>query len=284
MNNLIEKIKDLIEYERQNNPDIQHVNTSHANLIAQIIGNYKLSQTPKTDSIPSAKMIYLAAPTGAGKDTLARKIMADNKSANFVVLNMDMFRHYHQEITGENEPILDKDYASVTNQSSYELYYLVQELLLREFPGTNIIVTGTMRDLDWVREIAERYSFEKRSKYSTTLVTLAVESEFKQDPENSLFDSIQVYRRSQNILDLSEDTIIYNSDNKEPNKSALSCVHKVMHSLYVISPKRTSGLLEIAKANKDYLKSQGLFKSILVDLKQIISKEDDKSEPDIEFE
>ena len=57
-----------------------------------------------------------------------------------------------------------------------------------------------------------------------------------------------------------------------------------MHSLYVISPKRTSGLLEIAKANKDYLKSQGLFKSILMDLKQIISKEDDKSEPDIEFE
>ena len=41
---------------------------------------------------------------------------------------------------------------------------------------------------------------------------------------------------------------------------------------------------EIAKANKDYLKSQGLFKSILVNLKQIISKEDDKSEPDIEFE
>lgn len=332
MNNLIERIKDLIEYERQNNPDIQYVNASHANLIAQIIDNYHLSQTPKTDSIPSAKMIYLAAPTGAGKDTLVRKIMADNKSANFVVLNMDMFRHYHQEITGENKPILDKDYASVTNQSSYELYYLVQEILLREFPGTNIIVTGTMRDLDWVREIAERYRSEKRSKYSTTLVTLAVpiaesafsiferylrmvkirdnstplrytdlkyhndtvkkfeenlgilEGEFKQDPENSLFDSIQVYRRSQNILDLSEDTIIYNSDNKEPNKSALSCVHQIMHSLYVISPKRTSRLLEIAKANKDYLKSQGLFKSILVDLKQIISKEDDKSEPDIEFE
>lgn len=330
MNNLIGKIKNLIEYERKNNPDIQYVNESHAPLIAQIIDSYRLSKNQETDSIPSAKMIYLAAPTGAGKDTLVRKIKADNKSDNFVVLNMDMFRHYHQEITGSDEPILDKDYATVTNQSSYELYYLIQEIILREYPGTNLIVTGTMRDLEWIREIAARYRSEKRSNYSVSLITLAVpiaesafsiferylnmvkirddatplrytdlkyhndtvkkfetnlgiiETEHNQNPNNRLFDSIQVYRRSQNILDLSEDTVIYDSNKKMPNTSALSCVHTLMHTPYVIPLKRTDDLLKIVKSNSDYLKKQGLFKSILVDLKEIISK-DDKSEPDVEI-
>ena len=41
-------------------------------------------------------------------------------------------------------------------------------------------------------------------------------------------------------------------------------------------------LLKIVESNSDYLKKQGLFKSILVDLKEIISK-DDKSEPDVEI-
>ena len=64
---------------------------------------------------------------------------------------MDMFRHYHNEITGSMESIADKDFAHVTNQTSYEIYYLVQEVILRLFPGTSVIVTGTMKDLSWVK-------------------------------------------------------------------------------------------------------------------------------------
>lgn len=173
MDNLIKKVEALIEYEKSTNPDIQHLKVSHAPLIAQIISNYNLKpEVPGT--IPHAKMIFLGAPTGAGKDTLVRKLTSDNPDENFVILNMDIFRHYHREITGSNDYISDKNYAKATNQTSYELYYIIQELILREFPGTSVIVTGTMRDLDWVKEIVERYRTDPKTKYDLSLVTLAV--------------------------------------------------------------------------------------------------------------
>ena len=173
MDNLIKKVEALIEYEKRTNPDIQHLNASHAPLIAQIISNYNLKpEVPGV--IPSAKMIFLGAPTGAGKDTLVRKLTADNQDENFVILNMDMFRHYHREITGSSDYISDKNYAKATNQTSYELYYIIQELILREFPGTSVIVTGTMRDLDWVKDIVKRYKTDPKTKYDLSLVTLAV--------------------------------------------------------------------------------------------------------------
>lgn len=170
---LIKKIENLIEYTKSVNPDITYLEPKHAPLIAQIISNYDLKEVPP-GIIPEAQMIFLGAPTGAGKDTLQKKIESDNKDVNFVTLNMDMFRRYHNNIIGSNAPIPDKDYAKVTNQTSYELYYIIQEILLREFPGTNIIVTGTMRDLDWIKEISDRYRFDEKTKYTTALATLAV--------------------------------------------------------------------------------------------------------------
>lgn len=173
MDKLIKKTESLIEYEKRTNPDIQHLTAAHAPLIAQIISNYNL--VPQNDgTVPHAKMIFLGAPTGAGKDTLVRKITADNPDDNFVILNMDMFRHYHGEITGSNDYISDKNFAKATNQTSYELYYIIQELILREFPGTSVIVTGTMRDFDWVQEIVDRYKKDPLTKYDISLVTLAV--------------------------------------------------------------------------------------------------------------
>lgn len=176
MDNLEEltlKIENLIESEKASHPeDIQYLNSSHAKLIAQIVSNYNLEK--KSEDFPKAQMIFLGAPTGAGKDTLVRKIMLDNPNTDFVVLNMDMFRHYHEEVISDHEDIFDKDYAIKTNQTSYEIYYIIQELILREFPGTNIIVTGTMRDLEWVKEIIARYKNDLKTHYSTSLATLAV--------------------------------------------------------------------------------------------------------------
>lgn len=176
MNNLEEltlKIQNLIESEKLAHPeDIKYLNSSHAKLIAQIINNYNLSKSQ--DSSPEAQMIFLGAPTGAGKDTLVRKIIIDNSKTDFVVLNMDMFRHYHKELSIVEESITDKDFALKTNQTSYELYYIIQELILQEFPGTNVIVTGTMRDLEWVKQIISRYKNDKKTRYATSLATLAV--------------------------------------------------------------------------------------------------------------
>ena len=322
MNNLMKKIEQLIKYETGTNPDISHLNCSHASLIAQILSNYNLPQ-PTTDEIPTADMIFLGAPTGAGKDTLVRKLMADNPNKDFVVLNMDMFRHYHNEITGTDEHISDKDYAKVTNQTSYELYYIIQELILREFPGTNVIVTGTMRDMDWVEEIVERYKKEPNTNYRTSLVTLAVpvkesafsiferylrmvdtrdssstplrytdlsyhndtvnkfstnihliEDDFHKNPNSSLFNSIKVYRRNKDIFDLSEDTLVYDSDHPDPAKCAYGHIFDIMHSAPNFTRERITDLLDIVKRNAEYLKSQGLYKSILTDLENIITTPD----------
>lgn len=318
MDNLIKKAESLIEYERKINPDIQHLTAAHAPLIAQIISNYNL--TPKEPGVvPSAKMIFLGAPTGAGKDTLVRKILVDNPDNNFVILNMDMFRHYYKEITGSNDYISDKNFAKATNQTSYELYYIIQELILREFPGTSVIITGTMRDMDWVKEIVHRYKTDPNTNYEISLSTLAVpikesaisiferylrlvderdrssdeplrytelsyhndtvhkfasnirliEDDLHQNP-NSMFSSIKVYRRNKDIFDLSENTLIYDSKNPDPEKCAYAHIFTIMHSEPNISKERIRSLLDIVKQNADYLKSQDLFESIPSDIESIV--------------
>ena len=213
MNNLEEltlKVKNIIESEKSVNPDIQYLLPSHSALIAQIISNYKLK--PSSNTNPTADMIFLGAPTGAGKDTLVRKIMLDNPEKDFVVLNMDMFRHYHDELSTTHEQISDKEFARKTNQTSYELYYIIQETILREFPGTNVIVTGTMKDLNWVKEIVERYKNDPNTKYSISLSTLAV-------PTNE--SAFSIYERYLNMVDTrdSEDTPLRYTDLEYHNET-----------------------------------------------------------------
>ncbi len=181
---LTSKAKRIIEYEREINPDIVYMDGSKAPLVAQIVKNMNLVDH-RGEEKPDAKMIYLGAPTGAGKDILVRKLDQLELRRKYVVLNMDIFRHYHNEITGEPETILDKDYAKKTNQSSYEMYYLIQELILKEFPGTNIIVTGTLKDIDWVKSIMKRFREDTHTSYEIELDTLAVE---KNESAFSIFE------------------------------------------------------------------------------------------------
>lgn len=324
MNNLTTKIKQLIESEKSVNSDMQFLKPEHANLINQILSNYNL--VASKESYPSAEMIYLGAPTGAGKDTLVRKIITDNADKNYVVLNMDIFRHYHNEILFSNERISDIDYAKQTNQTSYELYYIIQEIILREFPGTNVIVTGTMRDLSWVKEIINRYKKDSKTNYNTRLITLAVstkesafsiferylsmvdtrngkntplrytdlkyhddtiqkfissvryfENDLHSNTSNSFFNSIQVYRRNNDIFDFSEDTLVYDSSTPNSNKCAFTHIHEIMSSPSDIGPERVVKLLEIIKNNSSYLKEQNLYKSIILDLENILPQWDSPS-------
>ena len=330
MNNLedlILNVKRIIEEEKAINPDIQYLTQLHAPIIAQIISNYNLPEkTSNKQGRPEANMLFIGAPTGAGKDTLVRKIMNDNQEKNFVVLNMDMFRYYHSEISETHEIISDKDFAVKTNQTSYELYYIIQEIILREFPGTDVIVTGTIKDLDWVKEIVNRYKQDKNTKYRASLLTLAVpENEsafsiferylnlvdtrgksetplrytelsyhsatikdfisnvgyFESELNNKLlFDSIKVYCRNKDIYDLSEDTLIYDSENHSQGKTAVSSINEIMGLEHSIDNNRIVNLLNIIKRNTDYLKSQGLYKNILINLQKILPQLDKK----IDFE
>lgn len=223
MNNLEEltlKVRNIIESEKAVNPDIQYLLPNHSALIAQIISNYKLQ--PSQNSHPKADMIFLGAPTGAGKDTLVRKIMLDNPEKNFVVLNMDMFRHYHDEISFTHEQISDKEFARKTNQTSYELYYIIQETILREFPGTNVIVTGTMKDLNWVKEIVERYKNDSNTQYNISLSTLAV-------PTNE--SAFSIYERYLNMVDTrdSEDTPLRYTDLEYHNETIRDFISNVRY-------------------------------------------------------
>lgn len=314
---LTSRIQTLIEQERSKNPDIASLKPEHAPLFAQIISNYNLTKTD--DPYPKAEMIYLGAPTGAGKDTLVRKIMHDNPEKNFVVLNMDMFRHYHDEIIGQDAEISDKDFAYITNQTSYAIYYMIQEIILNEFPGTNVIVTGTMKDLDWVKEIVARYRNANRTNYSISLATLAVpvnesafsiferylhmvnsrdesgdplrytdlsyhknttkefvsnvqyfENDLHQNRNSSFFDRIKVYCRNKNIFDMTEKTLIYDSNNPDPSKCASAHLHDIMYSTHEINPARISGLLDLVKRNSEYLKSQGLYKDVIFGLEETL--------------
>lgn len=328
MNNLDEltlKVEKIIETEKAKNSDIKYLNSLHAKLIAQIISNYELKPTEQEK--PSAEMIFLGAPTGAGKDTLVKKIRLENPDKKFVILNMDMFRYYHEEISESTGTIADKDFAVKTNQTSYELYYIIQEIILREFSGVNVIVTGTMRDLDWIKEIFDRYKKDDKTSYTTSLVTLAVptnesafstierylnmvdtrgnsdrplrytsleyhndtvkkfrenlrifEEDFKLHSDSRLFDSIRVYRRMEDILDLSEDTLMYDSNNNPEHKSAFEHIYNVMANNSKISNIRIYEILKIIERNSDYLKSQELYTGILEDLKSILPQLNKKTE------
>lgn len=147
--------------------NIKNLTSADINLIAQIASNFKLS--PKTDK--NAEMIFVAAPTGAGKDTLVRKLTSQNPDKNYVVLNMDMFRHYYKNISKQVNDIHDKDFAKKTNDISYEIYYLIEELILNYYQGTNVILTGTMKDTPWIESILKKY---KNNKYDINLSVLTV--------------------------------------------------------------------------------------------------------------
>jgi len=333
---LTSRIESLIKELRTTHPEhIKFLDTCHAPLINLILKQYKGLSKSSEDSHPTAEMIYLAAPTGAGKDTLVRRIMKENPDTYYAVLNMDMFRHYHNKIIGATDRIPDKHYASTTNQTSYEIYFLIQELILREFPGTNVIITGTMRNLDWVKEIASRYQSDPNTNYQTTLVALAVpriqsafsiferyiekvnsakdsssksepinlnsldtstpndnkeetdhplrytslqyhdntikvfadnvrsaEEELRANPQTSSFGRIKVHKRAVDVLDINENTLLYDSSNPGYH-TAYSKVRNTINSITQIPPERIQRLLDMIEANKQYLIKQDLYQIIL---------------------
>ena len=126
-----------------------------------------------------AELIFIAAPTGAGKDTLVRKVTHNNPDCKYVVLNMDIFRHYYSEFLGflrkkYPEGLNDRDYACQTNGFSYEIYYTIQRIILDNFPGTNVIITGTIRETDWVEDTFRTFKSNPYTQYTNKLFALAV--------------------------------------------------------------------------------------------------------------
>ena len=209
MSDLREKIKAIIEKESKTGHFFVLDTDKSVSLIEQILSNYERTgqikreaqETPGSDSQnvaykqnnideqstakemeeqadtqakKEAELIFVAAPTGAGKDHLVVKLNYQNPEKRYVELNMDIFRQYFPFFIEDTSKITDKNFAFVTNEFSYEIYATIQEIILQEFPGTNIIITGTLRETDWVEDVFRRFKDDPKTAYKTKLLGLSV--------------------------------------------------------------------------------------------------------------
>ena len=175
MIDLKDRIEEIIDQETKLGR-FSVLDKTSVDLIEQIISNYEVTNDLSQDfsNLPKqADLIFVAAPTGAGKDSLVSRLNYANPEKNYVELNMDMFRHYFRKIVPDVQ-LQDKTFAEQTSEFSYEMYYTIQEILLSEFPGTNIIITGTLWKTDWVEETFRKYKSNENTDYKITLASLAV--------------------------------------------------------------------------------------------------------------
>ena len=179
MSELREKIKNLIEKESDKGHFTVLNTNTNVDLIYQIIKNYEktndIKEISEDEELPKkAELIFIAAPTGAGKDCLVARFNHKNPEKKYIELNMDIFRQYFPAFIDSTEELTDKNFANKTNEFAYEIYATIQEILLQEFPGTNIIITGTLRETDWVEKTFERFKNDEKTNYTVKIACLAV--------------------------------------------------------------------------------------------------------------
>lgn len=177
MIDLREKIKAIIKRETESKHFCELNLDSSVELIQQIFENYEITNDLHQDfnNLPKkGELIILAAPTGAGKDGLVIRLNAQNPEKKYIELNMDMFRHYFPLFIKDKTLLTDKNFAKQTNEFSYEIFMTIQEIILNEFPGTNIIITGTLREIDWPQRIIENFKKIEHTDYNIKLASLAV--------------------------------------------------------------------------------------------------------------
>lgn len=328
MVNLRDKISAIIQEEKRKK-HFSVLDDSSIELIQQIFNNYEATNDLKQDfnNIPkSADLVFVAAPTGAGKDNLVIKLNIEEPDKNYIELNMDIFRHYFSKFIPDISTLKDKTFAEQTNEFSYEMYVTIQEILLSEFPGTNIIITGTLWKTDWVEETFRRYKADTNTDYRIRLVSLAVPKKesaisiikryisivdtqlqsddfqpgtarytslkyhndtFERFPTNlkyfedlfrsnpgELIDSMQVYKRNSQMLDYTEDTLVYSSEREEDSEqTAVRAVLRLRSNLPRISNEDVLELLNLISKNKKYIDEQGVLMEIMTDLGSILGYE-----------
>lgn len=199
MIDLKEKIKQIIEEETKKG-NFSVLKKDSAGLIQQIFNNYEITNNLHQDfeNFPKkAELALVVAPTGAGKDSLVVRMNNRNPEKNYIELNMDIFRYYFPKFIPDVSVLHDITFAEQTNKFSYEMYSVVQEILLSEFPGTNIVITGTLNTTDWIEETLKKYKENENTDYSIKVVGLAV-------PEKD--SAFSIVKRYVSIVDSSIDS------------------------------------------------------------------------------
>ena len=136
-------------------------------IIERLIDNGKINPNKKE----AGEVIFLEAPTGAGKDAIFLQLVHENPEKNYIELNLDMFRKYYVRYFTNNQIFNDKDYVRMTNQFTYEMFTILQEILLKYFPSTNIVITGSLRETEWNENFMRIY---KQNNYKVSLVTVTI--------------------------------------------------------------------------------------------------------------
>ena len=117
MIDLRDKIKDIIEQETKKGHFKVLNQDSDVEVIQQILSNYEKTNSIKHDfnDLPKkAEMIFVAAPTGAGKDTLVARLCHKNPEKKYIELNMDIFRQYFSQFLESIGELTDKNFAEKT--------------------------------------------------------------------------------------------------------------------------------------------------------------------------
>lgn len=147
------------------------LNEDNSHLVLSMINGLIDRNMINTNSKQRGEVIFLEAPTGSGKDNIFLQLLAQHPEKKYIELNMDMFRKYYKLFLKDSDKLRDLEYSKKTNQFTYEIFIVLQEMLVELFPGTNIVVSGTLRDIDWNLELMQYY---KKHDYVVKLITLTI--------------------------------------------------------------------------------------------------------------
>ena len=172
MEKLIQIIENKIKERRNDGTFIVLDEKNSISLLYSLIENI-ISNSSLNESNESREVIFLVAPTGSGKDNIFLQLSNEHPEKKYVELNMDMFRKYYSHFV-DNDLLNDKDYGSLTNQFSYEILLAIQEILMENDLGANIVLTGTLREIDWYLQLMKEY---KACNYKVKICTLAISQE-----------------------------------------------------------------------------------------------------------
>lgn len=125
---------------------------------------------------------------------------------------------------------------------------------LAKYPGT-----ARYTSMEYHDETFER--FPRNFKYFQDI--------FLEEP-GKLIDSIEVYKRSKDIVDLEEDTKVYSSDENNDDRTALDAIMELRNLNYEIDHNDFDDITKKILKNKDYLRSQGTLTEIIRNLAVIM--------------
>ena len=212
-------------------------------LVQKLIIDGKINPEKKE----TGEVIFLEAPTGAGKDAIFLQLVHENPDKNYIELNLDMFRKYYVRYFANNQTFNDMDYVRITNQFTYEMFTILQEILLKYFPSSNIVITGSLRETEWNENFMKIY---KQNNYKVSLVTVTISR------QEGLYSIIKRYLEMVDTKrqrpDFIEGTVRYTSYNyfNETHEKFIDNFSYFV-DLYNASPGKLIDTIKVYRRSKD---------------------------------